>query len=82
MDTLAAKRALNRDALQVANSGERVTTQEDLSSGFYNLNRRLEVEEKSTESIHAAVCHNAGLLDMMAKQIAQLQAQQTSTEQV
>ena len=81
-DMPAAKRPLNADTIQVANVGERVMSQEDLSSGFFNINRRLEVGEKMTESIHEAVCHNAGLLDSMAKQITQLITDQKAASQV
>ena len=81
-DMPAAKRPMNKDAIDVAVTGQRVMSQEDLSSGFFNLNRRVEVGDKQSESIHEAVCHNAGLLDSMAKQITQLIADQKAVSQV
>ena len=43
--TPAAKRPMDRANIQVAQTGERPLTHEELTAGFYALSRKLETEE-------------------------------------
>ena len=46
---------MNRSAIEVANTGQRVTSQEDLSAGFFNVNQRLEIERPTVPCTAAEV---------------------------
>ena len=68
--TPEAKRPLARDTIQVAISGERPLTHEELTSAFYGLLRRAEQEEGFTNQLHEAVTYNAELLNTLGSSAA------------
>ena len=53
--TPPAKRPMAREAIQVSLTGERPMSHEELTSGFYQLLRRVEQEEALTSQMHEAV---------------------------
>ena len=69
--TPQAKRPMDRDAIQVALTGERPLTHEELTSAFYALNRRLDKEEAFTAQMREAIIHNADLVDQAGARGAQ-----------
>ena len=65
---------MNRSSIQVAVTGNRPLLQEDLTTAFYQLLRRVEAEEAFTNSLHKTVASNAELLDQVQHRAAQAQA--------
>ena len=63
-----AKRPMDRESIQIAMSGQRSMTHEELSGAFYNLLGRLEREEQFTQQMRDAVIGNAEILDNVYKQ--------------
>ena len=72
--TRPAKRPMNRASIQVAVTGERPLTHEDLTTAFCQLLRRVKTEEAFTNSLHDTVVSNADLLDQVQQRAAQAQA--------
>ena len=54
---------MNRDSIQVATSGERPLSHEELTSAFYSLLRRMDQEEAFTSQICEAFTRSADLAD-------------------
>ena len=57
--TPPAKRPLDRASIQVANTGERPLTHEELTAGFYALSRKLDIEEACVNDLRDSVVQNA-----------------------
>ena len=72
-----AKRPLNRETIQVAQSGMRAMTVEDLSAAFFQLNARVEKEEGLADNLHDCVDHNAQLLTQACERLLKLEATST-----
>ena len=77
-----AKRPLNRETIQVAQSGMRVMTVEDLSAAFFQLNAHAEKEEGLAASVHSCVDHNAQLLTQACERLFKLEATSTTADAV
>ena len=69
-----AKRPLDRSSFQVAQSGVRTMTMEDLSAGFIALNAGAERDAQWVMSVAAAVHDNAGLLNALIERVNTLEA--------
>ena len=67
--TPQAKRPMTRESVQISETGQRLMSVEDLSAGFHNLHNRMEREGIFTQTMHAAVDHNAQLLDHLLQRI-------------
>ena len=69
--TPVTKRPLNRESIQVANTGERPLSHDELTSGFYALLRRADREEAFTLQLSQCVTENAGILSEVGKRSAE-----------
>ena len=69
-----AKRPMNRDSIQVANTGNRLMTQEDLSAGFYNLTALQARDENFTKNVANCVDYNGKLLNELVTRVNTLEA--------
>ena len=61
--TPLAKRPMSRDTIQIAVTGERPLTHDELTSGFYALLRRVDREEAFGNEMREAMIYNAELID-------------------
>ena len=69
-----AKRPMNRDSVQVANTGSRLMSQEDLSAGFYNLASLQTRDEAFTKNVASCVDYNGKLLNELVTRVNTLEA--------
>ena len=69
-----AKRPLDRASIQVAQTGSRVMSQEDLSAGLYHLQRLQQRDEQHLASTADAVHHNSPLLNAVVGRLNSLEA--------
>ena len=72
--TPSGKRPMAREQIQIALTGERPMTHDELTSGFFALLRRVETEEAFTNEMSKAVIHNCELLDMHAARSSETRA--------
>ena len=72
--TPGAKRPMAKEQIQIALTGERPLTHDELTSGFYQLLRRVEIEEEFTKELRQAVCHNADLVDHLGGRLGEVRA--------
>ena len=75
--TPPAKRPLDRASIQVANTGERPMSHEELTAGFYALRRKLCTagfyrEEIFVNGLRDCVVHHAELIDSVGKRSGEL----------
>ena len=77
-----AKRPLDRSTIQVAETGVRTMSNEDLSSGFISLHSTVEKNEKWSQSVAESVHWNANLVNKLIERVNGLEAavQLTSTK--
>ena len=64
---------MDRETIQVALTGQRQMTHEELTAAFFNLNGRMEKEELFSHSIRDTVVHNADVLDQVYQKTAKHQ---------
>ena len=69
-----AKRPMNRYSVQVANTGSRLMSQEDLSAGFYNLASLQTRDEAFTKNVASCVDYNGKLLNELVTRVNTLEA--------
>ena len=69
-----AKRPMDRVSIDVALTGSRIMTNEDLSAGFTNLQRLQTRDEAFTASMSQAVHWNADLLNKLVTRVNALEA--------
>ena len=60
-----AKRPLDRASIDIATTGRRPMSVDDLTAGFYNLNENGEREAKLLQSTAKAVHYNADLMNAL-----------------
>ena len=70
----SAKRPLDRSTIQVATSGVRTMSNEDLSSGFIQLNSGVEQDRKWLQSVADSVHWNAGLVNKLIEHVNGIEA--------
>ena len=69
-----AKRPLDRASIDVATTGRRPMSVEDLTAGFYTLNENNEKEAKLLQSTAKAVHYNADLLNALVSRVNSAEA--------
>ena len=77
-----AKRPLDRASIQVAVTGQRAMTIDDLTAGFYNLSSMNEKESKLLDSTAKAVEYNGRLLDALILRVNNAEAAMTLANEV
>ena len=60
-----AKRQMDSESFQVALTGQREMSHDELTAAFYNLNGRMEREERFSQELREAVIHNAEIMDQV-----------------
>ena len=74
-----AKRPIDASTIQVSVHGVRLMTNDDLSSAFFALNKRVERTEGHGTNLYECVDFNANLLTEVCKELALLRSAQEAT---
>ena len=69
-----AKRPLTKMAVDVANTGSRLMSQEDLSAAIVNMSGKMDQADKWTQSVAESVHFNAGLLNALVIRVNNIEA--------